>query len=160
MLLLVCGILAGQAGDTLASAADDRAAAGVLGTYECNSGSTAIVNATQPIKVDEYTASNPLLRVTITSAPKAAVLWWDKDKRNWNDDPSTDLKVKQIEANEKYWAVSFEGSFGDRIATAVSGSLSWFAYMKVSGQSDKPILVLTQSSPVFAAASALLCDKL
>jgi hypothetical protein len=157
------GLLAAQTGDALASPADDGAAASVLGTYECNSGSTAFVVAKQPVKVDEYTASNPLLRVTITSTAstsKANVLWWDRDKRTWNDDPSAVLEIKQFEADEKSWAVTFEGSFGSRIGTAVWGYLSWFAEL---GQPAKPTLVLTQTSPspfAFASASALLCDKL
>jgi len=154
--LLVFGLVA-QAGNALGSPADDAVAAGVLGTYECNAGSTAVVLPKQPVKVDEYTSSNPLLRLTIVSSSKADVLWWDKSKQTWKDDPSANLKIKQIEVKEKFWAVTFEGSFGSRIGTAVSGYLSWFAEL---GQSNKPILVLTQTSPILASASALVCDRL
>jgi hypothetical protein len=149
--------IAAQAGEARASPVDDAAAAGVLGTYECNAGSTAVVLASQPVKVHEHTPSNPLVRVTVSSAPKADLLWWDKSKQIWKDDPSADLKIKQIEVKEKYWAVTFEGTFGDRIATAVSGYLSWFDGL---AQSAKPTLVLTQTSPMLASASALSCDKL
>src|SRR5258708_4936687 len=152
-------MLAAQAGEALASSDDDAAAAGVLGTYECNSGSTAIVLASQPVEVDEYTKSNPLLRLMIASTSKVDVLWWDKDKQNWKDDPSAaELKIKLFEVKEKSWTIVFEGTFGSRIATAVSGYLSWFAGM--FPLINKPALVLTQSSPLFASASALLCDKL
>jgi hypothetical protein len=153
--LFAFGVVA-QAGDALASPADDAAAAGVLGTYECNAGSSAAVVPNQPVKIEEYTSSSPLLRLTISSSPKADLSWWDKSKQTWKDDPSTDLKIKQIEVKEKYWAVTFEGSFGDRLPAAVSGYLSWFDGLTKS----KPTLVLTQTSPLFAGASALLCDKL
>jgi hypothetical protein len=155
--LFAVSMLAVQTGDTLASPADDAAAAGVLGTYECNAGSTAVVLPNQPVSVDEYTPSNPLLRLTITSTSKADVLWWNKDKQSWKDDPSAQLNIKQFEANEKSWTVTFEGSFGSRIGTAASGYLSWFAEL---GQPAKPMLVLTQTSPLLASASALVCDKL
>ncbi len=155
--LFAVSMLAVQAGDALASPADDAAAAGVLGTYECNAGSTAVVVPKQPVSVDEYTTSNPLLRLTITSTPRADVLWWNKDNQSWKDDPSTELKIKQIEVKEKSWAVTFEGSFGSRIGTAASGYLSWFAEL---GQPAKPMLVITQTSPILASASALFCDKL
>jgi len=151
------GLLAAQAGDAPASAADNAAAASVLGTYECNAGSTAVVLPNRPVEIDEYTKSNPLLRLTIASTSKADVLWWSKDKHGWNEDPSTHLNIKQFEADEKSWAVTFDGSFGRRIGTAVSGYLSWFAGL---GQPSKPMLVLTQTSPLVASASALLCDKL
>jgi hypothetical protein len=149
-----------QAGDVLASSIDDAVAAGVLGTYECNVGSSAVVLATRPIKVDEYTSSNPLLRVTISSAPKADLLWWDKSKQTWKEDPAAaDLNIKQIEVKDRYWAVIFEGAFGDRIPATVSGSLSWFADDPLF-KTKKPTFVLTQMSPFFAQAGALLCDKL
>ena len=149
--------LVAQASDALASPADDAAAAGLLGIYECNAGSTAVVLPKQPVEVNEYTSSNPLLRLTIVSSSKADVLWWDKSKQIWKDDPSANLNIKQLEVKEKSWAVTFEGSFGSRIGTAVSGYLSWFPEL---GHPAKPMLVLTQTSPILASASALLCDKL
>jgi hypothetical protein len=81
---------------------------------------------------------------------KADVLWWDRDKQNWKRDPSADLKIKLIEAKEKFWTITLEGKFGDRIPAAVAGYLSWFASAKALGLSDKPTLVLTQSSLLFA----------
>ena len=152
--LFAASMLAVQTGDTVASPAADAA---VLGTYECNAGSTAVVLPNQPVSVDKYTPSNPLLRLTITSKSKVDVLWWNEDKQIWKDDPSAQLNIKQFEANEKDWAVTFEGSFGSRIGTAVSGYLSWFAEL---GQPAKPMLILTQTSPLMASASALVCDKL
>ena len=146
-----------QTGHVPAAFADDAVTAAAQGTYECNAGSTAVVVANRPVKIDEYTSSNPLLRITIAASPKPDLLWWDKSKQTWKDDPSADLKIKQIEIKEKYWAVTFEGSFGSRIGAAVSGSLSLFDGLT---QSIKPTLVLTQTSPLFASASALLCDKL
>jgi hypothetical protein len=153
--LFAFGIIA-QAADALASPADDAAAAGVLGTYECNVGSSAVVLPNQPVKVDEYTSSNPLLRLTISSS-KADLLWWDKSKQTWKDDPSAQLEIKHIEVKEKNWAVTFEGLFGERLPAAVSGHLSQF-----EGPIGfaKPTLILTQTSLLFAGASALLCDKL
>lgn len=148
--------LVAQACDAVASP-DEADIAGVLGTYECKAGSTAVVLPNQPVNIHEHTSSNPLVRLTIVSSSKVASLWWDKSKQAWKDDPSADLKIKQIEVKEKYWAVTFEGTFGDRIATAVSGYLSWFDGL---AQSIKPTLVLTQTSPMLASASALSCDKL
>jgi hypothetical protein len=159
-VLLALSTLGLHGHDALA-AADEASAARVRGTYECNSGTTAIVVVNKPVDVEQHTPSNPLLRITVGPTPALDLLWWDKDKHDWKADPSATLTIKQIEATEKYWSVIFEGTFGDRIATAVSGSLSWFPGLKAMGMPEKPTLALTQWSPIpFASASALVCDKL
>jgi hypothetical protein len=155
--LCAISMVTSQAGDAIGAPADAATVAGLLGTYECNAGSSAFLLPGKPADVEEYTTSNPLLRLTIASSSKAEVLWWDKDKRIWKDDPSAALGIKQVEIKDEYWAVTFEGSFGSRIGTAVSGYLSTFAGLT---QPNKPMLVLTQTSPILASASALLCDKL
>src|SRR5690348_2004300 len=100
-LLFLLGSLVGETGEAFASPADDAATAGLLGTYECSTGATAVVVPAKPVHVDQYEKSNPLLRLTIASTSRVDVLWWNKDKQDWKDDPSTDLKVKQIDVKEK-----------------------------------------------------------
>jgi len=161
LTLLALSMLVFPADHALASPDDEAAAVRVQGTYECNSGSTAIVVVNRPVDVEQHTPSNPLLRIAVGPTSKLDLLWWDKEKHDWKFDPSASLTIKHIDATEKYWTVIFEGTFGDRIAAAVSGSLSWFADQKALGLPEKPTLALTQWSPLpFASASALVCDKL
>ena len=87
MVLLLMLAAASRADVALAATPDD-AAASVRGTYECNVGSTVTVIPNQPAKIDEYTPSNPLVRVTISTSPKAGLLWWDKSKQIWKEDLS------------------------------------------------------------------------
>src|SRR5207247_172319 len=63
--LCAISMLTAQAGAALAGPADNAAAARLLGTYECNAGSSAFLLPGKPADVEEYTASNPLLRLTI-----------------------------------------------------------------------------------------------
>ena len=160
-MLLALSTLGLQTNNAVAAGPDQTSAAHVRGTYECNSGTTAIVTPNKQADVQQHTPSNPLLRVTVGPTSALDLLWWDKTKKDWKSDPSSILTIKKIEATEKDWSVMFEGTFGDRIVAAVSGSLSWLPNATTLGSPEKPTLILTQWSLFsFASASALVCDKL
>jgi hypothetical protein len=163
--MVAAAILASQA--FLAQAQTAPAAQGdaakLLGTYECNNGHSAAVaiGLPQP-RTDSYTPARPMLRLTLKSTTinaKPDLLWWNEKDKAWKEDISTELVIKRVEVTDKYWAIVFEGAFGDRLPGIVAGMLSYFS-SSVPTARAKPNLVISQYSAMFAGGTAVECDKL
>jgi hypothetical protein len=110
----------------------------------------------------EFTAERPFVRLVLSSTDvktKAELHWWNEKERTWKDDPAAELRIKQSEIREKYWAITFEGTFGDRLPAIGSAYLSSFAEGDALGADNKLMLIISVSSLLFAGAGAFKCDR-
>jgi hypothetical protein len=135
----------------------------VLGTYECRTGSSAALTLNRPPLIEENTPDKPAVRITVSSLDikaKPQMEWWNSKTNTWKEEIGTELWISRVEVKDTFWAITFEGVFGDRLAAAASAMLSHFPGAAALVPSQKPVFVFTQLAPIFAGAGIYSCDKL